>query len=233
MRRRFAAFCLGSCALGAVALAPRPAHALIDLGVEAVAQQRTMGTDTLKLGWGVQANLDVMLLPQILKMGIYGYYVGNNIDAGNVEASQYQFITGGLRFKGTIPLEGPFHPFGVIGGGVTHVNLPDATVDVCAGLGAPSQVPTSQIAACNVKVPNAEATFFELSFGVGFAIDIAGPLQLVVEGDWKPTFGYSNDVYNQALHQQSQNPGGAVSSPGNPSRNGTVWTGLAGLGLSF
>ena len=54
----------------------------------------------------------------------------------------------------------------------------------------------------------------------------AAPLAITLEFNWRPTTGYTNDVY------ENQVQSGSTSAP-SPSRNGVAWVGLIGAGLSF
>jgi len=229
-----------ACAAGAsVSFAPRDAHAIVDFGIEAMAQQRQLAGDNYKPGIGVQGNIDLTIIPAILKFGLYGSWIAAKRDVSNIDTNATNFVTGGLRIKGVLPLPGVFHPYALVGVGFTHADMPDATVNVCTAASPlpPSQIPPAVLASlppnCIRKVPNLNGNFGEVTLGVGFQLDITGPLQLIVEADAKPTFGYSNDQYEQQIHG-SVNGGTTTSSgPPVPSRNGIAWTGLVGLGLSY
>jgi len=54
----------------------------------------------------------------------------------------------------------------------------------------------------------------------------AAPFAVTGEFNWRPTAGYTNDVYeNQVQSRQTTAP--------DPSRNGVAWVGLLGLELTL
>jgi hypothetical protein len=73
----------------------------------------------------------------------------------------------------------------------------------------------------------------EFLLGGGFMFDIAGPLALTAELNWRPTTGYSNDEYEKQIQGQVQSGGQTDPSAPKPSRNGYSWTAMGGLALSF
>ncbi len=57
-------------------------------------------------------------------------------------------------------------------------------------------------------------------------VQLAQPLALTAELNWRPTTGYKNDVYDQQVQARS------TTAP-DPSRNGVAWVGLLGLALTL
>ena len=94
--------------------------------------------------------------------------------------------------------------------------FPDQVVTVC----------NMMITSCSITLPNATANFAEFLVGGGVMWTIAGPLALTGEFNWRPTAGYSNDVYErQAQSRQTTAP--------DPARNGVAWVGLLGIELTL
>ena len=79
---------------------------------------------------------------------------------------------------------------------------------------------------CQVTLPSATANFAEFLVGGGVMWTVAAPLALTAEFNWRPSAGYTNDVYEkQAQSQQTTAP--------DPSRNGVAWAGLFGIALTL
>jgi hypothetical protein len=75
-------------------------------------------------------------------------------------------------------------------------------------------------------LPNATANFAEFIVGGGVMWVFANPLALSAEFNWRPTTGYTNDVYERQIQARDTN------AP-DPSRNGVAWVALFGLEISL
>lgn len=228
MRNRLRLFALGLASAGCVlaALPVKDAQAsFIDVGVQGGVMGRTLADQKYKPGFSLQLHADLALLPPILMVGAYvdGFPFGGKLtpDNGNIgDPHPVTFIGGGLRAKLKIPLPGPFTPYGFAGIGMVHGDFPDQQLTICKTIGGVSGCAPTQ------TVPSATALFGEVLLGAGAMIDITGPLKFTLEGSWRPSFGYKNDVYEQQVQSQS------TQAPP-PSRNGYAWTFHAGLDISF
>lgn len=222
MRKTLLTFGLAAVCFGTFG-APREAHAaFLEAGVQAGVAGRSLAGTDYKPGFNTQIHADFALLPPILMMGAYvnGFPIGGDLtpkDAkGDVKAITFRSY--GLRGKLRIPIPGPFTPYGIAGIGLVTANFPETTLTVCD--------PYTGQACASRKMADARSTFVEFVLGAGLMIQLAGPLNLSLEGAWRPTTGYSNDDYQKALAAQNQ------SAP-QPARTGYAWTALAGLALSL
>ena len=96
---------------------------------------------------------------------------------------------------------------------------PDEPLDGCGGIFFHS-------AAGLIAKTQITLSIRQFLLGGGLMYTVAGPLALTAEFNWRPTAGYSNDVYEKQLQARS------TAAP-DPSRNGVAWTGLFGVALSL
>jgi hypothetical protein len=218
-------------AASATLFATRDASAsFIDVGVQGGVVGRTPANVSYKPAFSFQAHADLALIPPILMVGAYvhGFPFGGTMypktDEGVITegGDSITFRGAGLRAKLKIPIPGAFKPYALAGVGLTNANFPDYTVRKCA--------PGTTICA-EQRVTNANNWFAEFVLGGGFMIDIAGPLALTFEGAWRPSTGYKNEQYDQAVDSAAANSG-QPDTP-TPSRTGYAWTFHGGLALSL
>jgi hypothetical protein len=221
----FASLACAAC----IAFAAAPARAgIVDLSLEAGLEKRSLSITEYSPGLFVQANVEFGIIPGLLYLGPYASYAQlqpqlatqNGADIPNAP----KFYGGGLRARLVIPLPDiPIKPYGFVGGGVVHSDVPDQTVNLCTPTVLGQQ-------ACQPEtLPAATANFAELTFGVGARLDFSDTVRVILEGAWKPTFGYQNDSWENAAHgTQSGN-----LSLGTPGRNGYALSASAGLMISL
>jgi len=210
----------------ATLLATRDASAsFIDVGVQAGVAGRTLANVSYKPAFNLQLHADLALIPPILMVGAYvnGFPVGGTMYPKDGEgvitsgADPITFRSGGLRAKLKLPIPGGFKPYGILGIGAVNANFPDYTLQKCGTV-------AGQTGCIEQKVTNANNWFMEVVVGGGAMIQLGGPVWLTLEGSWRPSTGYKNEQYDQALETQQQPA---------PSRTGYAWTALGGLALSL
>jgi opacity protein-like surface antigen len=195
-----------------VLVASRADASAVDLTASAGFVKRSLAATDYKTSFTWQLNGDLTFFP-LLMLGPYIAFASSTPDFDG--ASSISFRTIGARVKLKIPLPGPVQPFGVAGLGWAHGDFPDQTVTACLDGICGSRV-----------VPAATANFAEFLVGGGLIWTPAAPLAITAEFNWRPTTGYTNDVY------ENQVKSGSTATP-DPSRNGVAWVGLIGAGLSF
>ncbi|GAC1370544.1 MAG: hypothetical protein NVSMB47_19740 [Polyangiales bacterium] len=207
-----------------VPLAERPARAsVVDVGIEAGAQKRELSGTSYKTSFAWQLHAELALIPPILMIGPYATFAHATPDVPTKESpSNVAFRTFGLRAKLKLPIPGDFKPYGVAGLGWVHGEFPDQTLTICD--------PQQPTLCASRQFPNATANFVEFVLGGGLLWEIASPLAITAEFNWRPTTGYKNDAYQKQL-DGSQASGTAQTNPPDPSRNGVSWTGMLGLAL--
>jgi hypothetical protein len=201
----------------AIALWPARSHAsIIDAGVQGGILKRSLSDVDYNSSFAWQLHAEMTFFP-FLMAGPYATFTSSTAQIGTSETgSKIDFRTIGARFKLKIPVTDSIAPFGVVGVGWAHANFPDQVVTVC----------NMMITSCSITLPNATANFAEFLVGGGVMWTIAGPLALTGEFNWRPTAGYSNDVYErQAQSRQTTAP--------DPARNGVAWVGLLGIELTL
>jgi opacity protein-like surface antigen len=205
------------CCLAAAgaSLVSRDANAsILDLGAEVGVLKRSLSDTDYGSKFAFQLNADLAFFP-LLKLGPYVTFTSATAQAGTDNETSIAFRTIGARLKLTLPLSDVVQPFGVAGIGWAHADFPDQTVAAC------------RLGVCAKQVvPSASANFAEFLLGAGLIVQLAGPLALTGEFDWRPTTGYKNDVYDQQIQAES------TTAP-DPSRNGVAWVGLFGLALTL
>jgi hypothetical protein len=194
----------------------RSEASIVDLGVEGGILKRSLSDVDYDTSFAWQLNAEMTFFP-FLMAGPYATFTSASATIGTGDTpSKIDFRTVGARFKLKIPVTDSIAPFGVAGVGWAHANFPDQAVTVC------NQMVTS----CTITLPSATANFAEFVVGGGIMWTLAGPLALTGEFDWRPTTGYSNDVYErQAQSRQTTAP--------DPARNGVAWVGLLGIALTL
>lgn len=196
--------------------------AFLEAGVQAGYAGRSLAGTDYKPGFNTQIHADLALIPPILMLGAYvnGWPIGGDFEPKDAkgDVKKITFRSYGLRGKLRIPVPGPVTPYGIAGIGLVTASFPETTLTVCD--------PYTGMACAQQKVADARSNFVEFVLGVGLMIQIAGPLNLTLEGAWRPSTGYTNDDYQKALAAQNQ------SAPA-PSRTGYAWTALGGLALSL
>jgi hypothetical protein len=219
---------LGLAAVAAVgaSLAPRDAKAsFLDVGAQAGVASRSLAGTEYKPGLNTQIHADVAMLPPILMVGAYanGWPVGGELSAKDAAAGAkpITFSAFGARAKLKIPIPGPITPYGIAGIGWVTASFPETTLKVCD--------PLAGAVCAEKKMPDARSNFVEFVLGAGLMIKLAGPIQLTLEGAWRPSTGYTNDDYQKALAGNDPN---APSTP-KPARTGFALSGLAGLAISL
>jgi opacity protein-like surface antigen len=193
-------------------LVATPADAFVDLTASGGFVKRTLGGIDYNTGFIWQLNGDLAFFPMLM-MGPYIAFASTSPDVTG--ATSVSFRTLGARVKLKIPLPGPIQPFGVAGVGWAYGDFPNQVVTICSNDQCRQQ-----------SVPNATANFAEFLVGGGLIWVPVAPLAFTAEFNWRPTTGYTNDVYEKQLQS------GSTSAP-EPSRNGSAWVGLLGIGLSF
>jgi hypothetical protein len=189
---------------------------IVDLGVDGGVLKRSLSDVDYNASFAWQLHAEMTFFP-FLMAGPYATFTSSAASIGTGETqSKIDFRTIGARFKLKIPITDSIAPFGVAGVGWAHANFPDQVVSVC-NLMTPS---------CSIQLPSATANFAEFLVGGGVMWTLAGPLALTGEFDWRPTAGYTNDVYErQAQSRQTTAP--------DPARNGVAWVGLLGIALTL
>ena len=200
--------------LGAASLlvVSRADASAIDLTASGGFVKRSLSYTDYNTSFTWQLNGDLTFFPMLM-LGPYIAFANSTPDISG--ASSITFRTIGARVKLKIPIPGPLQPFGVAGAGWAHGNFPDQQLRVCVNDNCAERT-----------VPSATANFAEFLVGGGLFWTPAAPLAITLEFNWRPTTGYTNDVY------ENQVQSGSTSTP-SPSRNGVAWVGLIGAGLSF
>src|SRR5688572_24126430 len=192
-------------------VAKRADASAIDVTASGGFIKRSLADISYKTGFTWQLNGDLTFFPMLM-LGPYVAFASSTPDISG--ASSISFRTIGARVKLKIPIPGQLQPFGVAGAGWAHGDFPDQRLQVCVN------------GVCGQRVvPSATANFAEFLVGGGLFWTPAAPLAITLEFNWRPTTGYTNDVYEQAQT-------GDTSTP-SPSRNGVAWVGLIGSGLTF
>lgn len=208
--------------------APRARAGVVDLSLEAGLEKRSLSITEYNPGMFIQANIEFGIIPGLLYLGPYASYAQLQPQLSTENGADIptapKFYGGGLRARLVVPVpDVPIKPYGFVGGGVVHSDVPDQTVNLCTPNVAGLQ-------ACQPEtLPAATANFVELTFGVGARLDFSDTVRVIVEGAWKPTFGYQNDSWENAAHStQTGN-----LSLGTPGRNGYALSASAGLMISL
>jgi opacity protein-like surface antigen len=215
---------------GAMATEHEASAAFFEAGGEAGVLQRSLADTRYKPDFAWQVHAEIAFIPSILMVGPYfGMNTGTPevLNKDGTSQKPVDFRTLGARAKVRLPLGGPVVPYGLIGIGWVHGNFPDQMVQLCSTLPAPIGYqcdPTPR------QVPNATANFVEIPVGVGLAFQLADEVALTIEGDWRPTVGYKNDVYEVAA-KNAQTTGSTQPPP--PGRNGWAFSGMAGLAITL
>jgi len=203
--------------VGAVVLWPSRSEAsIIDLGVSGGILKRSLSEVDYNTSFAWQLQAEMTFFP-FLMAGPYATFTSASASIGTAETpSKIDFRTIGAHFKLKIPVTDSFAPYGIAGVGWAHANFPDQAVTVC----------NSMVTSCTITLPSATANFAEFVVGGGVMWTVAGPLALTGEFNWRPTAGYTNDVYErQAQSRQTTAP--------DPARNGVAWVGLLGIALTL
>ena len=202
---------------GAVVLWPSRSDAsIIDLGAAGGVLKRSLSDVDYNTSFAWQLQAEMTFFP-FLMAGPYATFTSASASIGTAETpSKIDFRTIGAHFKLKIPITDTLSPFGVAGVGWAHANFPDQAIAVC----------NQMVASCTITLPSATANFAEFVVGGGLMWNVAGPLALTGEFDWRPTTGYSNDVYERQAQARS------TTAP-DPARNGVAWVGLFGLALTL
>jgi len=212
-------FCVALLLGGIGVLWPAPAHASIfDFGVQAGVLKRSLSDIDYKASFAWQLHGEMSFLPPVLMAGPYVTFTSATAEVGNSETpSKIDFRTLGFRIKLKIPVTDSVAPFGIAGVGWAHGDFPDQVVTVC----------DAALPACIQRtLPNATANFAEFIVGGGVMWVFAKPLAVSAEFNWRPTTGYTNDVYERQIQAKD------TAAP-DPSRNGVAWVGLLGLEISL
>src|SRR5689334_11844611 len=172
-------------AAASLLVASRADASSIDLGVSGGFVKRSLASTDYKTGFAWQLNGDFTFFP-LLMMGPYVTFASTTPDLDG--ASSIAFRTIGARVKLKIPLPGPVQPFGVAGAGWAHGDFPDQRLQVCVNGNCLTRV-----------VPSATANFAEFLVGGGLIWTPAAPLAFTAEFNWRPTTGYTNDTYENAI----------------------------------
>jgi hypothetical protein len=202
---------------GAVVLWPSRSEAsIIDVGAAGGVLKRSLSDVDYNTSFAWQLQAEMTFFP-FLMAGPYATFTSSSASIGSGETpSKIDFRTIGAHVKLKIPVTDSIAPFGVAGVGWAHANFPDQAVAVC----------NSMVASCTLRLPSATANFAEFVVGGGIMWNVAGPLALTGEFDWRPTAGYSNDVYERQAQARS------TTAP-DPARNGVAWVGLFGIALTL
>src|SRR5689334_9167247 len=171
-------------AAGVLAVSRADASAA-DLTVSGGFVKRSLSDTDYKTGFTWQLNGDLTFFPMLM-MGPYIAFASTTPDITG--AASIAFRTIGARVKLKIPLPGSVQPFGVAGAGWAHGDFPDQTLQICTN------------GACLTRtVPSATANFAEFLVGGGLIWTPAAPLAFTAEFNWRPTTGYTNDTYENAI----------------------------------
>jgi opacity protein-like surface antigen len=203
---------------GAVVLWPARSEAsIIDLGVQGGVLKRSLSDVDYNTSFAWQLHGEMTFFP-FLMAGPYVTFTSATADVSNTETpSKIDFRTLGVRLKLKIPVTDSVAPFGVAGMGWAHANFPDQILTICEP-GVPACLQRS--------VTNATANFAEFLLGGGVQWTFAAPFAVSAEFNWRPTSGYTNDVYERQVQSKQ------TTAP-DPSRNGVAWVGLIGLELTL
>jgi hypothetical protein len=203
---------------GAVVLFPSRSEAsMIDIGAAGGVLKRSLSDVDYNTSFAWQLQAEMTFFP-FLMAGPYATFTSSSASIGTGETpSKIDFRTIGTHFKLKIPVTDSIAPFAVAGVGWAHANFPDQAVTVCNTMG---------VASCTIKLPAATANFAEFVLGGGLMWTLAGPLAVTGEFDWRPTAGYTNDVYERQAQARS------TTAP-DPARNGVAWVGLFGIALTL
>jgi opacity protein-like surface antigen len=216
-RKHFSGLLVSILVAAGLALWPSRSEAnIIDLGVQGGILKRSLSDVDYNSSFAWQLHAEMTFFP-FLMAGPYATFTSSTAEIGTGETgSKIDFRTIGARFKLKIPVTDSIAPFGVAGVGWAHANFPDQVVTFC----------NSTVTMCSIALPNATANFAEFLVGGGVMWTIAGPLAVTGEFNWRPTTGYTNDVYErQAQARQTTAP--------DPARNGVAWVGLLGIELTL
>lgn len=226
-----------------LALLPATAAAsIIDIGGQAGGVRRNLSDTNYKTGFGWELHGEFAMLPPILMVGPYFGMHTLEPDSKLPNPQKIDFRTIGVHAKLKIPLPGGFRPYGLIGIGWVHGNFPDLVVDLPAV--PPPLPPVDKTVVCvspaspdksknACDIPSATANFVEIKIGGGLMIQLGDFIALNFEVTWRPTTGYKNDTYENALQGQVGQQSKPTSSLPPPGRNGYAFTGMGGLQLTF
>ncbi|MFI5301611.1 MAG: hypothetical protein ACHREM_26275 [Polyangiales bacterium] len=236
MRRSSLSLVASALAFTALSLsaAPRARASIVDLSAQVGLEKRSLSTtDYANAPFG-QLDVDFGIIPGLLYLGPYANYAQlrpilatkDNADVPNSS----KFYGFGLRARLNIPIpEVPITPYGVVGGGMVHTDFPDQTVQLCTPATTVAGVTVAPQCASQT-LPAATANFVELMFAAGVRLDLSDTVRIVLEGAWKPTFGYQNDTWELAAHGATTT--GNLNPPP-PGRNGYALSASAGLMISL
>jgi opacity protein-like surface antigen len=209
----------------------------VELGGDLGIVVRSLSDVNYKPGFDWQLRADVAVIPPFLTIGAY-FSMATLVPTGSFNTTttsgsitttvtsddpnkNIQFITGGLRVRIRFPVGTDFMPYGVLGGGFVYGNFPNETVKVCV------TIPGQNVPSCGSQpVPNATTVFGEIAIGGGLVMRLVDAVFLNAELTYRPTFGYKNDAYSNAVTSQNAN-----IPP--PSSNGNAISALAGLTIGF
>jgi hypothetical protein len=202
---------------GAMLLWPSRSEAsIIDIGASGGILKRSLSDVDYNSSFAWQLQAEMTFFP-FLMAGPYATFTSSSASIGTAETpSKIDFRTIGAHFKLKIPITDSIAPYGIAGVGWAHANFPDQAVTVC----------NAMISSCTIKLPNATANFAEFVVGGGVMWTLAGPLAITGEFNWRPTAGYTNDVYERQAQARS------TTAP-DPARNGVAWVGLFGIALTL
>jgi hypothetical protein len=204
---------------GAVVLWPSRSEAsIIDLGIGGGILKRSLSDVDYNTSFAWQLQAEMTFFP-FLMAGPYATFTSSTASIGTAETpSKIDFRTIGAHFKLKIPVTDSLSPFGILGVGWAHADFPDQAISVCnTGM---------MMTSCTITLPSATANFAEFVIGGGLMWNVAGPLALTGEFDWRPTAGYTNDVYERQAQART------TTAP-DPARNGVAWVGLLGVALTL
>lgn len=210
---------------GAMATEHEASAAFFEVGGEAGVLQRSLADTRYKPDFAWQVHAEIAFIPSILMVGPYfGMQTAVPEIPNATSPRSVDFRSMGARAKVRLPLGGPIIPYGLIGVGWVHGNFPDQQVPLC------TTVSGQQVCAGQTTMPSATANFVEIPVGVGLAFQLADEVALTIEGDWRPTVGYKNDAYEQAI-AKAQATG--TTQPPPPGRNGWAFSAMAGIALTL
>ena len=172
----------------ALVAAPRNAHALVDVGVEAGAVTRSAeAPDALRAGAAFGAHLELALLP-LLQVGAYYLHDQHALSRAEATAPDVTFDTLGGRARLVLPIPGTaVHPYAWVGVGYSRASYQGELTGVTTGAAARSNTVDPRL-----------GHFLETPIGLGVAYDTLAILRLSAEVAYRHASSFGGSAYDDA-----------------------------------